>query len=273
MTEDFLHYIWRTRNFNFRNLKTTDNLPVEILDFGQWNSHGGPDFLMGRVLIDGTEWIGNIEIHITSSEWNRHGHTVDAAYESVILHVVLQEDMPVYAGDRKLHCIELKDRIDASLLGQYLRLLANEAWVPCAQNLPAVSPVIRAHWLERMSAERLQMRSDAIMQTLAETRDDWEVVFYHTLAAAFGFKVNATPFARLVRLVPLNIVKRHLDSDLQIAALYFGCAGLLNRIFTDAYPIRLQKEFHHLSAKYDLSAIDDARGASGGIVSPPPCEP
>jgi hypothetical protein len=110
-------------------------------------------------------------------------------------------------------------------------------------------------------------RSHAIPPPLAPPRDDWDVVLSHTLAAAFGLQANATPLARLARLVPLNIVKRHLDSDIQIAALYFGCAGLLNRIFTDAYPIRLQKEFHHLSAKYDLSAID-ARAWNWGRLRP-----
>ena len=36
-----------------------------------------------------------MEIHVKSSDWNRHGHNKDEAYNNVILHVVAVNDMPV----------------------------------------------------------------------------------------------------------------------------------------------------------------------------------
>jgi hypothetical protein len=256
MTEDFIHFIWRTRNFNFHNLRTTEGAPVQILDFGQWNTGAGPDFSMGRVSIDGTVWAGSIEMHLSASEWLRHGHTDDPAYGNVILHVVIEEDRPAFSGERRIPCIEIKDRIDSSLLGQYLRLMANASWVPCAAHLAGVEPIVRDSWLDRMLVERLQSKTDRVFDILTETKHNWEVALYRSLAIGYGFNVNAAPFDRLARLLPLNVILKHRDSLFQVEALVFGCAGLLNQILADTYAVRLQQEFAHLSTKYSLRVIE-----------------
>lgn len=268
MTEDFLHFIWRTRNFNFQNLLTTEGLEVEIHEFGQLNTNAGPDFSMARLTIDGTLWAGNVEMHLSASDWNRHGHTTDPAYESVILHVVMEDDLPVYTGTRKLPCIELKDRIQPRLLGQYLRLMATSSWVPCAMHLESVPLISKLTWLERMLIERIQTKTSVIHGLLDETHENWEEVFYHSLASAYGFKVNAAPFARLARLIPLKHMKKHADASFRLEALLFGGAGMLNRIFSDPYPLALQKEFNHLSAMYGLQVMD-ARAWNWGRLRPP----
>lgn len=268
MTEDFLHFIWRTRNFDFQHLRTTDGHEVVIHEFGHWNTNAGPDFSMARLTIDGTHWAGNVEMHLSASDWNRHGHTTDPAYESVILHVVMEDDTPVYAGIRKLPCIELKDRISPRLLGQYLRLMATSSWVPCESHLESVPGISRLSWLERMLIERIQEKTSVIHSLLDETNENWEEVFYHCLASAYGFKINAAPFARLARLVPLKYVQKHADAPFQLEALFFGGAGMLNRIFSDAYPCALQKEFAHLSTMYELQPMD-ARAWNWGRLRPP----
>lgn len=265
MTEDFLHFIWRTHNFDFRDLRTTDGQHIEILDFGRWNTGSGPDFSMARVHLDGIEWVGNIEMHLLSSDWTRHNHAEDPAYENVILHVVLEEDTPAFTATRKLPCIELRNRIDGRLLGKYLRLMATTEWVPCAPHLSAVPELTKTAWLDRMLAERIASKTEAITTALAATHHHWEEVFYRTLAVAYGFKINGVPFERIARIVPLTIIYKHQDAPDQIAALYFGAAGLLNTIFTDVYPLSLQKEFHHLSAKHDITPIGRHVWKWGGL--------
>jgi hypothetical protein len=257
MTEEFIQFIWRTRNFNFTDLKTTEGVTVEILDFGLPNSNAGPDFLLARMLIDGTEWAGSVEIHTRASEWNRHGHTTDPAYQTVILHVVLEEDIPVYAGMRRVNCIELYNRIDHSFIGKYLRLIAEETWVPCAHHLSLVPELHRNVWLDRMLAERLTSKFNVIDQFLKDTNEDWEVVFYYCLASAYGFKWNSAPFLRLARALPLRCIYKHIDSSIQTEAMLFGTAGFLNRIFNDEYPVALQKEYVHLSTKYNLHPLPE----------------
>ena len=123
MKEDFLHYIWRTKNFAFTDLRTTEGQTVEILSFGTHNHEGGPDFKNCRLTIDGTLWAGNVEMHLASSDWTKHKHSSDPAYESVVLHVVLEEDEQIYISDRKIPCLELKGKIPITLLSRYHKLM------------------------------------------------------------------------------------------------------------------------------------------------------
>ncbi|HSM48291.1 MAG TPA: DUF2851 family protein, partial [Draconibacterium sp.] len=87
MPEEFLQYIWENNLFEIDGLQTTDGQPVEIISVGKRNSDSGPDFFNARVKIDGTIWVGNVEIHRLSSDWERHNHSTNAAYNNVILHV------------------------------------------------------------------------------------------------------------------------------------------------------------------------------------------
>ena len=93
--EQLLYYVWKHKIFPLNLLQTTSGLPVEVIDTGLQNSHAGPDFFNAKLKIDGTLWVGNVEIHTASSDWYRHGHDQDKAYDSVILHVVEQADCEV----------------------------------------------------------------------------------------------------------------------------------------------------------------------------------
>ena len=93
--EKILHYIWQFRLFQ-KDLKTTTGLAVEVLDVGIPNTDEGPDFFNAKIKIGEKIWVGNIEIHTASSEWNKHKHQQDKNYDSVILHVVEKADCEVY---------------------------------------------------------------------------------------------------------------------------------------------------------------------------------
>ena len=70
--EQLLHYVWKHKIFPLTPLQTTSGLPVEVIDTGLQNTHAGPDFFNAKLKIDGTLWVGNVEIHTTSSDWYRH---------------------------------------------------------------------------------------------------------------------------------------------------------------------------------------------------------
>ena len=93
--EHLLHYVWKHKLFPLKVLQTTNGLPVEVIDSGLQNPNAGPDFFNAKLKIDGALWVGNIEIHTHSSDWFRHGHDCDKAYDSVILHVVSEADTEI----------------------------------------------------------------------------------------------------------------------------------------------------------------------------------
>ena len=151
MKEDFLHYLWRMKRFDFTNLSTTQGEVISIQHFGTHNHHAGPDFLHAKIQIGDTLWAGNVEIHIQSSEWMVHKHHEDLAYNNVILHVVLEEDMPIlrHTGER-IPCLELKKRIPKKIASLYQKLIHNEHWIPCQHHFSQVAELTKSLWLDSL---------------------------------------------------------------------------------------------------------------------------
>ena len=102
MNEDFLHFLWKKQLLGEDLLVGTQKEKIRILDPGEKNIDAGPDFFNAKVKIDGILWAGNVEIHIKSSDWIRHGHKSDPVYNNVILHVVLDDDKPITRNDGQL---------------------------------------------------------------------------------------------------------------------------------------------------------------------------
>lgn len=257
MKEDLLHFLWRTRRFEQTNLQTTEGEPLEILSPGTHNTHAGPDFLDARLRIGSTTWAGNVEMHLTASEWLRHGHHSDAAYGNVILHVVLDEDQPVVRPDgSRIPCLEMHRLVPSGIANTYQKLLHNEHWIPCHNLFHTVPQMTRTLWLDRMLVERLEQKTAAIREVLEHNGGDWEETFYQFLARNFGLKVNAEPFEALARSLPQRILARHKDNLPQLEALLFGQSGLLPDDCTDIYPNELKKEYDFLRKKYGLTPIE-----------------
>ena len=97
--EQLLHYIWKHRILPLHELRTTDGRTVEIIDPGLHNTHSGPDFFNAKLRIDGTMWVGNVEIHERSADWFMHSHDQDPAYNNVVLHVASVIDADVVTAD------------------------------------------------------------------------------------------------------------------------------------------------------------------------------
>ncbi len=256
MKEEFLHFIWRLRRFHNNKLLTTEGAALEILHPGEQNFHSGPDFTNAKIKIGDTLWAGNVEMHLNSSDWLQHAHQNDRAYDNVILHVVLEEDIPIkrQSGER-IPCLELKSRIPSKLSKQYLKLMANETWIPCQHLFFSVPDPTRNLWLDRMLVERLEQKTELIENALEQNQNDWEKTFYQTLARNFGVKINAEPFELLAKELPLLLLGKHKPDLLALEALLFGQAGMLEEDLKDDYPKRLQKEYRFLQKKYTLQPI------------------
>lgn len=257
MREDFLHFLWRWRRFDAQDLQTTDGQPLEVVHPGEPNAHAGPDFFNARIRIGDTLWAGNVEIHLRASEWRTHGHDTDRTYDNVVLHVVLDEDEPIQRPDgQRLPCLELRSRIPAGLLEQYHHLMHAREWVPCARHLSEVSAIVKVNWLDRLLVERLQEKTETVARRVAETDSQWEEAFYRQLAYSFGLKINTEAFEHLARITPLSLLARHGDSRLQLEALLFGQAGLLEDAPTDdEYARALAREYQFLRHKYQLQPL------------------
>jgi len=258
-TEDFLHYIWKFRLFDRDNLQTTQGEPIEIYSAGMHNTDSGPDFGNARIKIGDTTWAGNVELHLSSSDWAKHNHTKDSAYDNVILHVVYRDDESVILPNgRQIPTLELKDRIPDDLYNRYHNLVyGNQTIIPCEASIGKLDDFTLRTWFTRILIERLEKKSTAVIASLELNRGDWEETFYQFLAANFGFKTNAVPFELMAKSLPQNILAKHKNNALQIEALIFGQAGFLTGDFTDEYPQKLKTEYEFLRKKFSLTPIDN----------------
>jgi len=258
-TEDFLHYIWKFRLFDREGLKTQDGDYLEIFSAGTHNFDSGPDFQNARLRIGGTTWAGNVEVHLSSSDWQKHGHASDNAYDNVILHVVYRDDQPLtLTNGRRVPTLELQNRISPELYNRYHNLVfGNQAIIPCEASIASVDSLTLHTWLTRVLVERLEKKSTAVIAALNLNRGDWEETFYQFLAANFGFKTNALPFEMLAKSLPQNILAKHKNNPAQIEALIFGQAGFLTDGINDDYPRRLKREYEFLRKKYKLAPVEN----------------
>jgi hypothetical protein len=257
MNEEFLHYIWKFKLFNQQNLKTTSGEAIEIVKAGTHNTDAGPDFFNAQLKVGDTMWAGNVEIHINSSDWKRHLHHQNKAYDNVILHVVHQSDQLVHrASGAPIPTLELKERIQEKIYTNYLNFKTSKDWIPCEKQVESAPALVVNGALDRLLLERLERKSTSIINSLKLNNNNWEETFYQHLARNFGFKTNAEPFELLAKSLPSLFLGKHKSSLLQIEALLFGQAGLLEQHFSDKYLQALQNEYVFLKHKLKLQSID-----------------
>ena len=251
--EELLHHIWQHRLFSSKGFKTVDGLLIEVIRPGELNSDSGPDFRNARINVGGTEWAGNVEIHVRSSDWLRHNHQNDSAYSNIILHVVFEDDLKEKLGS--FPTLELKNLISNQVLRRYENINSSSDELPCGTQFLEVPELIRAAWFESLLIGRLQRKSEWMSSLVDECRGDIEQAFMIVLFRAFGMKVNAEPFEQLARQTPWKVLSKHQDNLFQLEAILFGNAGFLEEP-KDGYSEELKKEYDFLSHKYQLKPLD-----------------
>ncbi|MDX9811280.1 MAG: DUF2851 family protein [Bacteroidales bacterium] len=259
MKEEFLHYLWKYGLYDHDTLRDASGEKIVVVSPGEYNRDSGPDFFNARIITGGTQWAGNVEIHIKSSHFDQHGHNSDHAFDNVILHIVAENDRKVFNA-RGGEILTVAIGFDKGLYERYLDLVSKPCAIACQDDLDRIDKFFIRHWLHCLSVERLTEKSAAIEKILASTGNDWEETFYRMLSRYFGFRVNTQPFEMLAAALPFRIIRRHSDNRFQVEALLFGTAGMLEEsLFKDAvnddYYRKLVKEYRILATKYSLKPI------------------
>ncbi|MCH5227276.1 MAG: DUF2851 family protein [Muribaculaceae bacterium] len=253
--EQLYHYLWKT-GLGGKSFIDTDGNDIQVLDSGIHNMDSGPDFFNSKIKINGVEWVGNVEIHVKASDWQRHGHTGDPAYDNVILHVVGISDRRITAPDGSL-IPQIELTFPEKFFRTYALLSEQNNSIRCAvllKNLPSIN---HHDWLESLAVERMQQKASKVREILDTTDGDWQQTCFILLARSLGFGLNGDPFELLAKSIPLKILHHHSDNLFQLEALLFGQAALLdatNYLF-DEYYQALCREYYFLARKYSLRPI------------------
>ena len=256
MNERLLQFVWQFQYFNTSKLHVHQGEKLQIVHPGIYNTHQGPDFLDAKIIISNTIWVGNIEVHVRSSDWLKHGHTSDHNYSNIILHVVWENDTNIsYNNGAVLPTLILQNLVSKLLLDRFKELMERQAFVPCETYLPVFDEMKWTAWKERLAIERLQRKSAVVLNLLKEANNHWEEVFWWMLARNFGMKVNADVFEAIAKSLSLNILGKHKNQIHQLEGFLLGQAGLLEYDFAEEYPTLLKREYLFCQKKYRLKPV------------------
>lgn len=255
--EKLMQYVWQHRLWLPDDMRTVDGQALEVLDPGMLNTDSGPDFFNAKVRINGHLWAGNIEIHVRASDWHRHGHDADRAYDTVVLHVVDTDDCRITRPGGEaipqavMSCARNFSRSYDEMVNKPGSGLA------CADEISTLPRIYLTDWITALAFERLYAKADRIEALAERLNGDWREAIYVTLARALGFHTNSDALERLALATPLSRLLHHQGQTLSIEGALFGQAGLIPELPIGSaegdYASRLIAEYNFLAAKYGLA--------------------
>jgi hypothetical protein len=254
--EDFLHYVWQYKKFDFSNLTTVSGEVLTISHVGHYLRQSGPDFFNAQIIIDNQKWAGNVEIHLKSSDWYLHQHENDDHYDNVILHVVWEHDTPIFRKDNsEIPTLVLKPYVGNDILNHYLSLATPKSWIYCENQIKMTEAFVFDNWLERLFFERLERKAIPIQELLQETDNDWEAVLFYMLAKNFGLNTNGEIFLKMAKSIPFSIIRKESFEVQNLEALLFGKVDLLPMDAEDFYGKDLQNRSTYITQKHRLKKL------------------
>lgn len=254
MNEKLLQYIWNFHLLSRFDFQDTENNSLEIIDFGKWNHDSGPDFSMAKMKTKNLVLVGNIEIHLKSSDWIFHQHSKNSGYSNVILHVVYLHDCEIEElQKRNIPTLELKDYVIPELFSKYEQLMNENTFIPCGKLLSAEK--IPVNFAETSLLQKLIEKSLEIEIQLSHHKNDYEVVLFHQLAYVFGLKVNADIFRNIAESIDFSVIRKIRNNKVQLKALFYGKAGWLSEETSDSQMKIWKKEYDFLVHKYQISDV------------------
>ncbi|GEC77495.1 DUF2851 family protein [Flavobacterium aquatile] len=254
MKEDFIHYVWNYKKFDFSNLKTTQGENLVIVNSGQYLQKAGPDFFNAQIILENQKWAGNVEIHLKSSDWYLHHHEKDDNYNNVILHVVWDHDTPIFRKDNsEIPVLEIKNYVSKEELNNYLSLTTQKSWIFCENQVANIDEFVFSNWQERLFYERLERKIQPVNQLLEESENDWESLLFCMLAKNFGLNTNGESFLKMAKSITFSLIRKEALEVMYLEALFFGQADMIPIDVEDNYPKELKSWYDYIALKYKLS--------------------
>jgi hypothetical protein len=256
LPENFLHFVWKYGLFSRSNLSTTQHESIEIIHPGTFNTNQGPDFKEAKIKFEDKVFAGHVELHMRNGEWYEHQHHTDPQYANCILHVVYEDTLEQFVlGHQKtvIPILCLQSHITPEIIRHYRLMMDNPAKLPCQHIFILPKPIALEQFKNRLLAERFTRKCQLIKEELVSNQFNWELTFYHSMAASFGLKINRDVFFNIAKSIPLNLLNKYKSDEIKLEALFFGQANLLDE--SDEYAIVLHKEYQYLKQLHQLTPL------------------
>ncbi len=280
MAERVVQKIWLRGDFAQNGARLTDGRTLEIRSTGTWNLLGGPDFRGARLVIDGRDAAGDIEVHFHASDWRAHGHAADRAYDHVMLHVVM---FPLAAGERPAKGAdgrEIPTLVLLPLLHRDLEeyasddalevITARDEWERFAEL--GATPPRELHELLTVHAQE-RWRQKVRFARVRIEKLGWSAAAHHTAMEILGYRQNRAPMLMVAARYPLESWAAGTEPRL---VFELGCAfWQLQGVRPANHPLARLRQYHgwvHAIPDWPdrlLQITGGLRGAAGWAVPVP----
>lgn len=225
-SESFLQWIWQNLLFDLRALETTAGKKIRILDPGFLNSSDGADFKNASIEVDGLRWFGDVEIHTKASHWNAHHHQTNPRYNSVILHVVADNEAELVFTEN--HASPFTLNLYPYLtkrLPHFLRQFEDPESLACASTRSFISENAFYDQIQKAHEEYLEKKTDDILKFYLPDlppSQAWKQAFIKSLWDGSGIPHNRLPMQQVSEQLLKLWDGQKLESGKEIA---FRIAG------------------------------------------------
>ena len=249
--ENMIYEIWKNRLFPHTGLCTTNGEKLRIIDNGQ---NDGESNIFNNAKIK----IGN---EVKTGDVILHDKEIGTDSENAILHVTIDNSTRINEKVAQVNISypdNLKDELES--------FIAEKNYKPCAHVSARGEQIILHNILSRMLVERIEEKAAQIEQTYQKCEKKWEDTLFQTLVRSFGFGIHRTLFKELADILDFKALAKHRDNSIQVEAIFFGQAGLLNEqsipyfhresVTKNRYFKELKREYNFLSNKFKLQSMD-----------------
>jgi len=202
---------------------------INVLFPGRLSNGRSCDFQDAVINFDGMTLIGNIEIHVRSSQWYAHGHHRNSRYNGIILHVAYWNDTEVpitLENGTTIPTVCLHDYLDIKIYYSYSNLDSKNNLYSCAalKKYKRHDKIIDAIYLA--GQKRFEEKIGMFINHLS-VKEPGQLL-YSYIARALGYDKNSIPMVRMAELLPINIVEQNPDQGSEfVRASLLGTAGFL----------------------------------------------
>lgn len=268
-----IHYIWNNKLFPKEELYTTKGERLHILYTGEKSNKEDNIFHNARIKIEDRIWSGNVIIHNKSSDWEKEiQQTGEKAYSNIILHITGNCDVETLRKHGE-SIPQLCLRYPSEVAEEYDNIQKSGKLLPCENSIISI-PSLHLHaFMSRLMAERFEEKALYISKLHDKCDKKWERTLFILLARNFGFGLQSNIFEEWASILDMSALNKHRDNLLQIEAMFFGQAGLLEE---DTIPIyyrsealesnyykSLTREYRFLANKFNLKSINGKSWTSG----------
>lgn len=243
---EILHYIWKYTMVPHDKLHTLSGKNIEIINPGEEDCNNRI-FRNAHIKIEGNERTGNINIEPAERD------------DNAALCIISPDNICATDPDATLHIETSKQFED-----EFLAITCGKQ--PCEETISTIDNLHINSYLSRLLIERIEDKGRRITATHTLSDKRWEETLFRTLARNFGFGIQGDAFEKWASILDLTALGKHRDNLMQIEAVFFGQAGLLEsdsipeyyRVEAERTPYytELKKEYKFLSAKFNLQQAD-----------------